>query len=241
MAKRKPTEENEEHSTNGSSATAKQSGLTIEQSNALSPPEFLHHISGLDEWKTFGDSIITLHFADDLSDTHLKSCSKLIETTSRHDYEPSSFGWHPKRKLREMKEEEMRYLIVHSNRNSPELDAKDVDFQGFLSFMLTHDSSPVVPVLYIYEIHLTDRVRGKGMGKFLVHVAEAIAQKFEVEKVMLTCFKSNMKAAAFYRGLGYDVDACSPGDRRTRNKVVKTDYWIMSKDVKTATKEGDEG
>ena len=62
-------------------------------------------------------------------------------------------------------------------------------------------------------------------------VAEDIAQKALIEKVMLTCFLSNGKAHSFYEKRGYVADACSPEDRVTRNKVVKPDYVIMSKGV----------
>jgi hypothetical protein len=62
-------------------------------------------------------------------------------------------------------------------------------------------------------------------------VAEKIAENVAVEKVMLTCFLSNEHAHRFYKKRGYVADVCSPEDRRTRNKVVKPDYVIMSKDV----------
>lgn len=177
-------------------------------------------------------SFASLIFAEDLTSRELEQCYNLIETTSRKDYENSSWGWHPKRKKREMKEKEMRYLLVRRLLPGEESqDVDDMEFEGFLSFMLTHDSTPAVPVLYIYEIHLTESVRGKGLGQFLMAAAEAFACSVGVEKVMLTCFLSNTFARHFYKRLGFDTDACSPGDRKTRNKVVKVDYVIMSKDL----------
>lgn len=169
----------------------------------------------------------TIHFqpAEKITKIELDSCFQLIESTSRPDYESSSWGWHPKRKRREMKESEMRYLLVRSagDKGNPVL--------GFLSFMLTHDSTPSVPVLYVYEIHLSRALQGLGLGAHLMDVAEKIAEKVAVEKVMLTCFLSNEKAHRFYRKRGYVADVCSPDARRTRNKVVKPDYVIMSKSV----------
>lgn len=179
-------------------------------------------------------SKITLTFAKDLAAQELDQCFNLIESTSRADYEPSSFGWHPNRKRREMEEKEMRYLQVYSSS-----EARPENCEGFLSFMITHDSSPVVPVLYIYEIHLTESARGKGLGHFLVGVAESIARKIGVEKVMLTCFLSNTSARDFYDRLGYETDACSPEDRTTRKKVVKVDYVIMSKAITAKPAEAD--
>lgn len=105
---------------------------------------------------------------------------------------------------------------------------------GFVSFMITHDSVPSVPVLYIYEIHLVETYRGKGLGKHFMTLAEDIAQRVGVEKVMLTYFLSNEKARGFYERLGYGVDECSPEDRTTRTKVVKVDYVIASKRIERA-------
>lgn len=186
---------------------------------------------------------VTIDFkaSADLSKEELASSFALIATTSRADYEPSSFGWHPQRKRREMLEPEMRYLLVRgtttTTTTTADRDAGDGARQaaesvaGFLSFMLTHDSVPSAPVLYIYEIHLEARLRGSGMGAHLMRVAENIARRVALEKVMLTCFLSNENALGFYRRRGYERDECSPEDRRTRRKVVRVDYVILSKRV----------
>jgi hypothetical protein len=48
---------------------------------------------------------------------------------------------------------------------------------------------------------------------------------------MLTVFTANKRAKSMYEKLGYSKDECSPGDRVTRNKVIKADYVIMSKSI----------
>lgn len=62
-------------------------------------------------------------------------------------------------------------------------------------------------------------------------IAESIAKKVGVDKLMLTCFSSNESARSFYVKRGYATDVSSPEDRTTRGKVIKTDYVILSKDV----------
>lgn len=181
--------------------------------------------------EVFHQSQCTLNFATDISEKDFDDCFNLIETTSRKDYEGSNWGWHPKRKRREMKEKEMRYIVMRKDVPPTGDGEPTVEFEGFLSFMFTHDSAPSVPVLYIYEIHLAEVARGKGLGLHLLHLAESMARKAGVKKVMLTCFLSNTNALSFYKRHGFRKDACSPGDRRTRKKVVKVDYVIMSKDV----------
>jgi GNAT superfamily N-acetyltransferase len=244
MAKRKAVDEATSHSHTATGTSIKHSHATpspakrkryeedINKINAMEPADFRKHYITTKSLhystRRTGDAkefIIIFQSADKITKIELDSCFRLIESTSRPDYESSSWGWHPKRKKREMKENEMRYLLVRSagDEGNPVL--------GFLSFMLTHDSTPSVPVLYIYEIHLSRALQGLGLGAHLMDLAEKIAENVAVEKVMLTCFLSNENAHSFYKKRGYVADVCSPEDRRTRNKVVKPDYVIMSKDV----------
>lgn len=63
---------------------------------------------------------------------------------------------------------------------------------------------------------------------------DSIATKIpETEKVMLTCFTSNVRGIKFYERLGYEKDEFSPPPRVLRNGTkVEVDYVILSKDVK---------
>ena len=179
---------------------------------------------------------LSLVAADWLTPGEYNASFNLIEATSRSDYESSTFGWHPRRKRKEMLEPEMKYLLVRSRGAEPTIErtttkSGDVDTSvlGFLSFMVDHDSSPSVPVLYIYEIHLAESLRGLGLGNHLMQVTERLASNMGLDMVMLTCFLCNKKAHNFYTDGGFGKDACSPADRKTRNKVVAVDYVIMSK------------
>ncbi|KAK0271150.1 hypothetical protein LTR35_013711 [Friedmanniomyces endolithicus] len=192
-------------------------GETHQQGTPLNP-----------DTSTPGGFRIALNSAHELKADELSICFALVEQTSRPDYEASSWGWHPKRKLREMRDAEMWYLLV--SRSSSTGDT----VEGFLSFMITHDSRPPVPVLYIYEIHLVESLRKVGLGAHLMQLAEEIARRVGLCKVMLTCFLSNIKARCFYEKRGYTRDVCSPDDRQTRKRVVEVDYVIMSQAVEDA-------
>ncbi|KAI7549234.1 hypothetical protein KC331_g3926 [Hortaea werneckii] len=197
--------------------------------------EFIKKVNGMpteDFSGHYGTSLPSkweLDSANSMSTHYLDLCFSLIETTSVQDYKNSSFGWYPKRKKKEMKEKGMRYVLI-------EKDHPDEPLHGFLSFLPTHDSSPSVPVLYIYEIHLREIARGKGNAKILMQTAMEVAKNLGVEKVMLTCFLSNKKALRFYRKCGFRVDACSPEERSTRKTVLKPDYVILSRRVNGSTK-----
>ena len=200
-----------------------------------------------DENFTFGtpDHNITIEFwrpnesKIDESEQILEECLKLIECTSKADYKASSVGWHPAEKKKEMQDKAMCYLLV---RRAPPTDAQEVEKElpdstkilGFLSFMYTNDDPPYEEreVLYIYEIHLAEQLRGFGLGKCLMKITEEAARKMKISKTMLTVFTSNKGARKLYERLGYGKDACSPADRKTRGRVIEADYIIMSNEWK---------
>ena len=182
------------------------------------------------------------------TDEDMETCFNLVETTSGDAYRLSGFGWHPKRKKREMREPEMRYLLVRkSQKTAPDSslhhtqpsDSKANDrvgdpgsesspISGFCSFRLTHEDG--FPVIYIYEIHLGDEVLRCGLGSHLLNIVEAIGQSVGVAKAMLTVFRSNEHARAWYNRAGYEVDEYSPPDKKLRGgKVKQADYLILSK------------
>ena len=169
-------------------------------------------------------STITVTRASSMDTHDLSSCLALIAKTSQVDYAASSQGWHPKRKLKEMKLPDLRYLLVRASSDS--------NLIGFASFMLTYEDGK--EVIYLYEIHMDEGIRGKGLGKFLMNIVEEVGRRASMEKVMLTVFACNEPARHFYSGLGYAVDDFSPGARTLRNgRVKEPDYLILSKPLKS--------
>jgi ribosomal protein S18 acetylase RimI-like enzyme len=202
-----------------------------------------------------------------LTNDELAACFDLISTTSQEDYKASSMGWHPTEKMKEMKDNEMMYLLVRQEQGFLGMDKveqsgeqgptgwpvssnyhKSTDkapyiasppkrytgaILGFLSFMFCFDDPPYEArqVLYIYEIHLDDRLRGQGLGGRMIKWVESQARLVKVTKVMLTVFTSNESARKLYERLGFVKDECSPDDRVTRRKTIKADYIIMSKEI----------
>ena len=66
-----------------------------------------------------------------------------------------------------------------------------------------------------------------------MNLLDVVSKKIpNVDKVMLTCFLSNVKALQFYRNLGFETDEYSPPPKILRNGTkVEADYVILSKDV----------
>lgn len=187
--------------------------------------------------------------AEKIQSIDLETCMSLIEQTSGDDYRASSIGWHPKKKKEEMLDEDMLYLLVRQNNTKSAPQSKvsansyvdeftarlngTGDIQGFISFMFTQDDPPYEDrdVVYIYEIHLLERLRGRGLGSKLIAFVELAAKHHGISKTMLTVFTANKGARGLYEKLGYGKDECSPKDRIMRRKTIKADYVIMSKEL----------
>ena len=171
-----------------------------------------------------------LKTAESLSATELKVCFELIKESSFQDYAASSIGWHPKKKLKEMRLPDLRYLLVRAAPKDT-LDAPEsLGVQGFMSFMLTYEDGE--EVIYMYEIHLALELRGLGLGTHLLKILEETGRRARMEKSMFTVFKCNKAALGFYEHAGYEVDKYSPQPRRLRNGTTKEpDYVIMSKSL----------
>ncbi|KAI5921064.1 acyl-CoA N-acyltransferase [Camillea tinctor] len=163
---------------------------------------------------------LSLVRAGSLSDEDLKACFDLVEETSRADYEPSSFGWKPSKKIAEMKSPDLRYILVKDSEGR---------VKAFTSLMPTYEEGE--PVVYCYEIHLKPELQGTGLGKLLLGLHESVAANTPpIKKVMLTCFLSNMHAHEFYKKRGFEKDKISPEPRKLRyGKEFIPDYLIMSK------------
>ncbi|KAI0400762.1 acyl-CoA N-acyltransferase [Xylaria palmicola] len=170
---------------------------------------------------------LALAGAGRLSGADLDACYRLVEETSRADYEASTTGWRPAKKRAEMRSADLRYVLVR------DAAGEGAAVRGFASLMPTYEEGE--PVLYCYEIHLRPELQGTGLGRSLMALLESTAAHTPpIQKVMLTCFLSNAKALGFYESLGFAPDAISPVPRRLRyGRKFVPDYVIMSKTVES--------
>ncbi|KAF2201359.1 hypothetical protein GQ43DRAFT_440652 [Delitschia confertaspora ATCC 74209] len=108
---------------------------------------------------------------------------------------------------------------------------------AFLSLRPDTDDPPSpLPVLYIYEIHLHASLRNSGLGSHLLHIADVVAARVGMPKVMLTVFNSNKAGRRLYERKGFMEDVCSPENKiikvirgRTIETEVDGGYIILSK------------
>lgn len=105
----------------------------------------------ISEWthpKTGAEYTIQLSQSHSLSSDDFRACLSLIEETSSEDYKASAGGWHPRQKTREMKSEELRYILVKGGSGG---------LGAFVSLMPCYEEGE--PVVYCYEIHLKPQLR----------------------------------------------------------------------------------
>ncbi|KAH6724814.1 hypothetical protein BKA61DRAFT_665498 [Leptodontidium sp. MPI-SDFR-AT-0119] len=199
----------------------------IEVANKKTLEEFVESYFPDATWKTWTHPItkttyqLSMQTASVLSSSDFTACFNLIESTSSEDYRKSKEGWKPKAKKREMKLLDLKYLLVK----------RDTTVEGFMSFMPTYEDD--FPVVYCYEIHLREELRGTGLAATLVEHLSTIGQNIpSTAKVMLTVFTRNERAVSFYSKLGYTKDEFSPPPRILRNGTkVEAEYVILSKAI----------
>ncbi|XP_060602682.1 N-alpha-acetyltransferase 40-like [Ruditapes philippinarum] len=194
----------------------------VEAANKIENP-----LSMLEPFKKFERNgvslVIDFKRSGDMDDETKEFVFQLCKKNMQTLYEKCGVhGWKDREKREEMSEERALYLIVRNK------DGEPVAFVHF-RFDMEYDEE----VLYCYEIQLTEPLRRKGLGKFLMQILELLAYKTEMTKVMLTVFKANDSAVTFFmEALKYEIDDISPDDGMYEEEAR---YWILSKPIKRKT------
>lgn len=161
---------------------------------------------------------LTCERATELPETLRQWALELTTANMRGMYESSHWGWSENAKKKELCHRDAWYLVARDTADKP---------VGFVHFRFDMDFG--VAVLYCYELQLESHVQRRGLGSFLMRTLDTLAQHFRMCKVVLTVFKSNKGALAFYQqALGYRTDESSPGD--------EADYVILSKRTSVPSK-----
>ncbi len=149
------------------------------------------------------------------------------------------WGWSDAKKRKELEDDNARYVVA-TYAQPPEDEKNTADATAAaapataaptvgqpLAFIhMRFELEGVDPVLYIYEFHVESSAQGRGIGRFLMQIAELISRKAGLAKVMLTVFKENSAANGLYSKLGYVLDESSPG---TVDPAGNHGYEILSK------------
>ncbi|KAI8919352.1 hypothetical protein DFJ77DRAFT_274334 [Powellomyces hirtus] len=139
-----------------------------------------------------------------------------------------------------MTEENALYVVATEQR--PGGPAEKV---GFLYFQFTMEDScddegdsersdqesedRQAPVIYCYELQLETGYQRRGFGTYFMDMLEELGSKYRMRKSMLTVFKSNTAAIAFYQKRGYRIDGISPSNHLPPRRAARVSYEIFSK------------
>ena len=147
----------------------------------------------------------TLKFlkGNELSSEELQSVFHIFRQNMQRFYSASSLKW-------ASDEEKKTYLS--SSDGFYILLFKENVLIGFTMWKIEFDDMdyPSFPVVYLYELQIDEAGQGKGYGKALFKHLMTITKGLSLKKLMLTCFKSNTCAMAFYKRCGLCVDETSP-------------------------------
>lgn len=158
----------------------------------------------------------------------------MVESALKDHYD-KAWGWNGPEKTTEMFHADSHYIIL--TESPVTASATPVDGEGgglvhkpvvgfvHFRFVWNDDDEPEFPVLYIFELNVREGERGTGVGRFLCETMQKIVDYWCLWKIMLTCFKSNTNAIAFYTKMGYGVDVYSPSRNKGWGSVA---YEIMS-------------
>ncbi|KAI3997894.1 hypothetical protein MKX01_036796 [Papaver californicum] len=135
---------------------------------------------------------------------------KLLKANMEVTYGPEEWVFEEKVKRKEMVAHDARYIFVREiTDNATSTDHGLNPYVGFVQYRFVLEEE--VPVTYVYELQLEERVQGKGLGKFLMHLVEFIAYENRMSAVMLTVQKGNILAMDFYMSkLMYVISSNSP-------------------------------
>ncbi|SCV68530.1 BQ2448_651 [Microbotryum intermedium] len=140
----------------------------------------------------------------------------------------SEEGFDPFAKRKELFHAESRIVVLRAMDQSP-IATSSEDLVGFSIFRFdtetAHDTR-LADVLYCYELQIDPSRRRTGAAKLLMDCLARIAKDWRMDKVMLTCLKSNQEALAFYESQGYINDEIDPSFSRP-----EVDYRILSRVV----------
>eukprot|EP00833_Pecoramyces_ruminatium_P004189 jgi/Orpsp1_1/1178221/evm.model.c7180000064478.1 len=106
----------------------------------------------------------------------------ILKSNMKKQYQAANVGWNQKKKIKEMKEKDARYLVVTTNNK---------EIVGFLYFQFSTEMTMKdieYPVFYIMEIQLIQKVRNIGIGRRLMDIGEQWSKKYKMERLMLTVF-----------------------------------------------------
>ncbi|GAA5956125.1 hypothetical protein JCM8115_004418 [Rhodotorula mucilaginosa] len=172
-------------------------------------------------------AVIDVYRNAQLSEKEREGIWTLFETNMRSLYERSTEGYDPEEKRAELFHPEARFLLLRragDQTTEPPL--------GYCIFRFDTEETEadegeddLCDVAYCYELQIESSHQKQGVGRVLMDALERLARAYKMDKTMLTAFKNNTDAIAFYRRIGFATDDVDPSEYG----IDDVDYIILSK------------
>lgn len=127
----------------------------------------------------------------------------VLEENMQEMYIAAGWGWDEEAKRMELFHMLSRFLVILDNNNK-------VAAYTMFRFEWDDEDEPEYPVLFLYEIQVAEKHRGKNLGSSLLNCLKSISGHVGTIKILLTCLKLNTKALQFYEKNGFKIDSNSP-------------------------------
>lgn len=105
----------------------------------------------------------------------LRRASSATHTHTQNIYQADGWRWSPKSKRNDLADTRTRCLLACDDQRTP---------HAYLAFRFEEEAG--CAVLYVYELQLTQAVQKRGLGRFLMQLAELIACRYGYYCVMHT-------------------------------------------------------
>jgi ribosomal protein S18 acetylase RimI-like enzyme len=127
-----------------------------------------------------------ISFVRHLDESDLIVCLDILRSGVKGLYDESG-EWNEEEKMDDLSAKWMRFLVVKT------MEGEIVAFSA-----LRFDKEDDREVLYIYELHVSPKCQGAGIGSELIIVMHDLAKTQKLDCLMLTSLKCNERANRFY-------------------------------------------
>ena len=153
---------------------------------------------------------VEISFASKLSKQELAWAFATCKGNMEDKYDRSGYGWDDEDKKKEFTEEGTRFLLIREkNPDSSEL-GRLVGFVHFRFSVLGDvvDQMVGTPSLFVWDLHLDEEIRRKGLGKHLMTILELVARREKMQhlSIPVQMFDEDTTAWIEHGMKGYNSD-----------------------------------
>lgn len=147
---------------------------------------------------------------------------ELTKSNMEQYYNSSAYGWEKwddeKKRKELLMNDEMVFWVFYDSAQ---------EIIGFIAYQYMMENNEW-SILYIHELQLVEKFRGKRIGKFIMEHIESNAKKLGTKFLMLTVLHCNSTAVSFYENSGFSVDEACPSVCYQNPGIA---YRILSKKI----------